>query len=84
MQRRDTLQRAAEAAGNASLIARLRYRGGVIDFQVVLDTQRTQLTTQDSLASARTDVATAQVRLYKALGGGWTSDEAAVQTARMP
>lgn len=83
-QRRDALQRAVEAAGNASLIARLRYRGGVIDFQVVLDTQRTQLTTQDSLASARTDVATAQVRLYKALGGGWISDEAAVQTARMP
>jgi multidrug efflux system outer membrane protein len=78
------LQRAVEAAGNASLIARLRYQGGVIDFQVVLDTQRTLLVTQDTLASARTDVATAQVRLYKALGGGWTPDEAAVKTARLP
>jgi len=83
-QRRDALQRAVEAAGNASLIARLRYQGGVIDFQVVLDTQRTLLVTQDSLASAHTDVATAQVRLYKALGGGWTADEAAVQTAQIP
>jgi outer membrane protein TolC len=83
-ERRDKLQRAAEAAGNASLIARVRYRGGVIDFQTVLDTQRSQLVAQDSLASARTDVATAQVRLYKALGGGWTSDDPALQTARLP
>ena len=84
LQRRDTLQRAVEAAGNASLIARVRYQGGVIDFQTVLDTQRTQLSTQDSLAAARTDVATAQVRLVKALGGGWNSDSIAVQTARLP
>jgi outer membrane protein, multidrug efflux system len=81
-ERRVTLQRAAEAADNASLIARQRYGSGLIDFQTVLDTQRTQLSAQDSLASARTDVATAQVRLVKALGGGWISDEAALQAAR--
>jgi multidrug efflux system outer membrane protein len=77
-ERRTTLQRAAEAADNASLIARQRYGSGLIDFQTVLDTQRTQLSTQDSLASARTDVATAQVRLVKALGGGWSPEEAAL------
>jgi NodT family efflux transporter outer membrane factor (OMF) lipoprotein len=81
-ERRSTLQRAAEAADNASLIARQRYGSGLIDFQTVLDTQRTQLSAQDSLASARTDVATAQVRLVKALGGGWMPDEAALQAAR--
>ena len=84
-ERRDTLERAAEAAGNASLIARLRYRGGVIDFQVVLDTQRSQLVAQDSLANARTDVATAQVRLVKALGGGWVAERSdPAQSARSP
>ena len=83
-ERRATLQRAAEAADNASLIARQRYGSGLIDFQTVLDTQRTQLSTQDSLAAARTDVATAQVRLVKALGGGWTAEEPAVQAARQP
>ena len=67
-----------------SALYRVRYQGGVIDFQTVLDTQRTQLSTQDSLAAARTDVATAQVRLVKALGGGWNSDSIAVQTARLP
>ena len=55
-ERRDHLQRAAEAAGNASLLARQRYGSGLIDFQTVLDTLRTQLNTQDSLAAARTDV----------------------------
>jgi NodT family efflux transporter outer membrane factor (OMF) lipoprotein len=82
-ERRTTLQRAAEAADNASLIARQRYGSGLIDFQTVLDTQRTQLSTQDSLAAARTDVATAQVRLVKALGGGWVPEDAAV-AAREP
>jgi NodT family efflux transporter outer membrane factor (OMF) lipoprotein len=81
-ERRATLQRAAEAADNASLIARQRYGSGLIDFQTVLDTQRTQLSVQDNLASARTDVATAQVRLVKALGGGWIPDEAALAAAR--
>lgn len=75
-ERRLTLQRAAESAGNAALIARQRYSSGLIDFQVVLDTQRTQLNAQDSLAAAQTELATAQVRLVKALGGGWTFDEA--------
>jgi NodT family efflux transporter outer membrane factor (OMF) lipoprotein len=83
-QRRVTLQSAAEAADNASLIARQRYRSGLIDFQTVLDTQRTQLSAQDSLASARADHATAQVRLFKALGGGWTVEESAAQAGRTP
>ncbi|HAS52232.1 MAG TPA: RND transporter, partial [Gammaproteobacteria bacterium] len=69
------LQRAAEAAGNAALLARQRYRGGLIDFQTVLDTQRTQLRTQESVASVRIALSTNYVRLYKALGGGWQSDD---------
>ena len=50
------LQRAAEAAGNAALLARQRYGSGLVDFQTVLDTQRTQLSTQDSVASASADL----------------------------
>jgi NodT family efflux transporter outer membrane factor (OMF) lipoprotein len=75
-ERRATLQRAAEAAGNAALLADQRYRSGLVDFQVVLDTQRTQLSAQDSLAAAQTDVASAQVRLHRSLGGGWSTSEA--------
>jgi len=66
-----SLRNAAEAAGNAALLARQRYASGVIDFQTVLDTQRTLLSAQDSVASTATDLSSDHVRLYKALGGGW-------------
>lgn len=65
------LQGAATAAGNAALLAQQRYASGLIDFQTVLQTQRTLMTAQDSVASARADISTDHVRLYKALGGGW-------------
>ena len=76
------LQLAAAAAGNAALLARQRYSGGVVDFQTVLDTQRTQLTTQESLAKAVADLSADHVRLYKALGGGWQPDGAATDGRR--
>ncbi len=69
------LQHAAEAAGNAALMARQRFSSGLVDFQTVLETQRTQLNTQDSVASAGADLSADHVRLYKALGGGWRPDD---------
>jgi NodT family efflux transporter outer membrane factor (OMF) lipoprotein len=63
---------AADAAGNADLLARQRYASGLIDFRSVLETQRTLLSTQDSVASTRASLSADHVRLYKALGGGWT------------
>lgn len=68
------LQAAAQAAGNAARMASQRYSSGLIDFQVVLDTQRSQLVTQESLAIAASALAADHVRLYKALGGGWRAD----------
>ncbi|MEO8807567.1 MAG: efflux transporter outer membrane subunit [Burkholderiaceae bacterium] len=68
------LVNAADAASNAALMARQRYGSGLVDFQTVLETQRTQLGTQDGVASARADVSSDHVRLYKALGGGWEPD----------
>ena len=65
------LQSAAAAAANADLLAQQRYRSGLIDFQTVLQTQRTLLTTQGGVASSTADISADHVRLYKALGGGW-------------
>jgi outer membrane protein, multidrug efflux system len=76
------LQTAAEAAVNAELLARQRYQSGLTDFRTVLDTQRSLLSAQDSVASAQASLATGHVRLYKALGGGWTPDTAAPSAAR--
>ena len=70
-----SLQQAAEAAGNAALLARQRFSSGLVDFQTVLETQRTQLTTQESVASSSADLSADHVRLYKALGGGWRPDD---------
>jgi outer membrane protein, multidrug efflux system len=64
-------RRAAQAAGNAAQLARTQFQAGLVDFQKVLDTARTQLTAEDSLATAESDVLTATIKLYKALGGGW-------------
>lgn len=68
------LQAAAQAAGNAELLARQRYGSGLIDYAVVLEAQRSLLSTQDGVASTQADIATDHVRLYKALGGGWNPD----------
>ena len=69
--RQTSLQQAAIAAANAATLARQRYDSGLIDFSVVLETQRTRLGSQDAVASAGADVTADHVRLYKALGGGW-------------
>ena len=65
------------AARNAAQIARGQYQAGLIDFQTLLDAERSLLTTEDSRAAARADRATATVRLFKALGGGWDAPTAA-------
>jgi outer membrane protein TolC len=65
------LQAAYQSADIAALLARQRYGSGLVDFQTVLDTQRTRLGTQDSVAIAGASVSADHVRLVKALGGGW-------------
>ena len=71
-QRRDALAAASTAARNANLLAADRYRSGLIDFSTVLETERSLLSTEDSLASAEGERLTALIQLYKALGGGWS------------
>ncbi|WP_051822677.1 efflux transporter outer membrane subunit [Desulfonatronum thiodismutans] len=71
-ERGEALSSAADAARAAALLARHRYGAGLIDFQSVLDTERTVLSVEDGLASTRADGVLALIRLYKALGGGWS------------
>ncbi len=75
--RREALAAAVDAARNAALLARHRYASGLTDFQTVLDSGRTVRTLEDALASSDADAANAIVRLYKALGGGWSAAAAA-------
>ncbi|MCO5976281.1 efflux transporter outer membrane subunit [Ideonella oryzae] len=72
------LQTATEAAQRVVDTQRQRHEAGLIDTATLLDSQRTLLSLQTSLATARTDQAQALVRLYKSLGGGWSQDDIAV------
>lgn len=71
-QRQDNLRDAVQAARLAALLARHRYAAGLIDFQTVLDTERTVLTVEDKLTFSEADSVKALIQLYKALGGGWS------------
>jgi outer membrane protein TolC len=79
-----TLRRAAAAAQNATLLARYRYSSGLIDFQSVLQTQVTLLQVQDSVANMQAAVGVAHIQLYKALGGGWQPESAALVHPETP
>ena len=68
-------QAAATSAQAAATLAEQRYRSGLVDFANVLQSQRTLLSAEDSVAGTSTALATAHVRLVKALGGGWNPDE---------
>lgn len=70
-ERLQRLRNASESAQQAALLATQRYNSGLVDFQTVLDTQRSLLSTQDSVASTQAELSADHVRLYKALGGGW-------------
>lgn len=72
--RRVKLAEAAAAARTTLAIAEYRYASGLADFLSVLDAQRTQLSLDEQLAGSTGELARAQVRLYKALGGGWSTE----------
>ena len=62
---------AADSARNAAQLASQLYQSGIADFQSVLDSERTRLSAEDSLATAEAELRTSLISLYKALGGGW-------------
>ena len=65
-----------ELAGN--LLAQQQYTSGLVDFQTVLETQRSLLSAQDSVVSTEASLLQDHVRLYKALGGGWSPESSPV------
>ena len=68
-----SLTRAVDASRRASKLASDRYKAGITDFLDVLDADRAVLLAEDSQVESQTQVALNFVRLYKALGGGWTN-----------
>ncbi|MCL7487406.1 MAG: efflux transporter outer membrane subunit [Desulfobulbaceae bacterium] len=74
--RRERLAAAVDAADQAEKLAGHQYLAGLTDFNTVLDAQRSLLSFEDQLARSDGAVTANLVRLYKALGGGWSSPAA--------
>jgi outer membrane protein TolC len=64
-------QKASTAAARSVELASIQYREGAVDYQRVLDSQRTLLQQQNTLVTARASIATNLIATFKALGGGW-------------
>jgi NodT family efflux transporter outer membrane factor (OMF) lipoprotein len=71
LQRRDALGAARDQAEAAARITRARQREGDISSLELLDAERTAADAEADLADADARIATAQIGLFKALGGGW-------------
>lgn len=65
------LERTVEAAEKSFESVLALYRAGQVDFQNVLDTQRTLFASQNALAIAQGQIITDLITFYRALGGGW-------------
>ena len=68
-----SLLEASQAADRAAGLAQNQYSSGLIDFQTVLDSQRSQLNFQELLVVSEAAMTSDLIGLYKALGGGWQS-----------
>lgn len=65
------LEQAAQAAKRSLDIATIQYQEGQVDFERVLDSQRSLFAQQDRLVATRSSVTQSLIALYKAMGGGW-------------
>jgi len=75
-ERHANLTRAVSATVKATDLVKTLYTSGLSDFQNVLDTERFLTMQQDQLAASEGLVLKDQIALYKALGGGWSLQEA--------
>jgi len=80
LERCQALEAAVRAGQSAYRLAQQQYMSGLIDFQTVLDTQQTLLDVQDDLVDSQAEITADVIRLYKAIGGGWTPQLAASAT----
>lgn len=77
-----SLEEGVQTASLALEIAQEKYNNGLIDFQNVLDAQRSLLSLQDQYAISKGQKISNLVALFKALGGGWkplTEEQATIK-----
>lgn len=70
--RHEALIEAVGSARRAAELALVQYNSGLVDFQTVLTADRQLISLEDSLAVSDGEMTSNLIRLYKALGGGWS------------
>jgi len=70
-----SVKRRLKAAKNAAFLSKERYDKGFSSYLEVLETERTLFDVELELSELEQQFLNAYVKLYKALGGGWTSKE---------
>jgi NodT family efflux transporter outer membrane factor (OMF) lipoprotein len=65
------LANGVKASKRSVELSQLQYLDGLVDYQRVLDAQRSLVVLEDSLTETAGSVATNLIAMYKALGGGW-------------
>jgi outer membrane protein TolC len=69
-----SLKKALDAAQVALELSRMQYTSGLVDFEVLLEAQRTFLSLQDQVTQNEGQITLNYITLYKTLGGGWSPD----------
>jgi NodT family efflux transporter outer membrane factor (OMF) lipoprotein len=77
---RDRLLEEVHSAQITLSLARARYTNGVTDFIQVLDAERTLISSRQQLVQTDVTLTNDVVALYRALGGGWEEETAAIKT----
>ena len=70
--RHAALVEAVSSARLAYELSVVQYNSGLVDFQTVLTADRQLISSEDALAVSDGEITSNLVRLYKALGGGWS------------
>ena len=81
LNRRQALTSARDDAATAARIVHARQREGQVDYLTLIDAERTNAEAEAALAQSQYAVASAQIDLFRALGGGWQSQIAGASGA---
>jgi multidrug efflux system outer membrane protein len=76
----DAAERRVAAAVNAAMLSKARYDGGQTSYLEVLESERQMFNAELAAAEVKQEYLNSYVKLYKALGGGWISEEERQQT----
>ncbi len=75
--RQSDLEAALSAARESSQVSRSRYDRGLVSYLEVVDSERTELSTERDAIQNRQQQFVATISLIKALGGGWSPQDLA-------